>query len=53
MYRIQTLDSYDLSDQHADKGKKYSAGGGVGVLPYMGHIGICCCNEYSFQAVYM
>ena len=28
MYRIQTLDSYDLSDQHADKGRKYSTGGG-------------------------
>ena len=44
MYRIQTLDSYDLSDQrvgkaacrydlsdqHVDKGRKYSAGGGRG-----------------------
>ena len=44
MYRIQTLDSYDLSDQrvgkaackydlsdqHMDKGRKYSAGGGRG-----------------------
>ena len=28
-------------------------GRGVGVLPYIGHIGICCCNEYSFQAVYV
>ena len=34
MYRIQTLDSYDLSDQHVDKGKKYSAGGGWGTAIY-------------------
>ena len=26
-------------------------GGGVGwVLPYMGYIGICCCEGYGFQA---
>ena len=25
---------------------------GVGVLPYMGHIGVCRCEEYGFQAVY-
>ena len=41
MYRIQTLDSYDLSDQrvgkaacsydqHVDKDRKYSRGGGWG-----------------------
>ena len=23
-----------------------------GVLPYMGHIGMCCCEGYGFQAVY-
>ena len=23
-----------------------------GVLPYMGYIGICCCEGYGFQAVY-
>ena len=22
-----------------------------GVLPYMGHIGMCCCEGYGFQAV--
>ena len=22
------------------------------VLPYMGHIGMCRCKEYGFQAVY-
>ena len=27
-------------------------GGGGGVLPYMGHIGMCCCEGYDFQAVY-
>ena len=23
-----------------------------GILPYMGHIGMCCCEGYGFQAVY-
>ena len=23
-----------------------------GVLPYMGHIGMCCCEGYGFKAVY-
>ena len=27
-------------------------GGGGGVLPYMGYIGICRCEGYGFQAVY-
>ena len=26
-------------------------GGGGGLLPYMGYIGMCCCEEYDFQAV--
>ena len=26
--------------------------GGGGVLPYMGYIGMCRCEEYGFQAVY-
>ena len=26
-------------------------GGGGGVLPYMGYIGMCRCEGYSFQAV--
>ena len=25
---------------------------GGGVLPYMGYIGMCCCEWYGFQAVY-
>ena len=25
---------------------------GGGVLPYMGYIGMCCCEGYGFQAVY-
>ena len=25
---------------------------GGGVLPYMGYIGLCCCEGYGFQAVY-
>ena len=25
---------------------------GGGVLPYMGHIGMCRCEGYGFQAVY-
>ena len=24
----------------------------MGVLPYMGYIGMCCCEGYGFQAVY-
>jgi len=24
----------------------------VGALPYMGYIGMCCCEGYGFQAVY-
>ena len=27
-------------------------GGEVGVLPYMGYIGMCRCEGYGFQAVY-
>ena len=30
--------------------KELSPGGGV--LPYMGHIGMCRCEGYGFQAVY-
>ena len=26
--------------------------GGGGALPYMGHIGMCRCEGYGFQAVY-
>ena len=29
-----------------------TGGGGGGVLPYMGYIGMCCCEGYGFQAVY-
>ena len=29
-----------------------SRGGGGGVLPYMGYIGMCRCEGYGFQAVY-
>ena len=29
-----------------------SRGGGRGVLPYMGYIGMCRCGGYDFQAVY-
>ena len=27
-------------------------GRGWGVLPYMGYIGMCCCEGYGFQAVH-
>ena len=27
-------------------------GGGGGMLPYMGYIGMCRCEGYGFQAVY-
>jgi len=26
--------------------------GGGGALPYLGYIGMCCCEGYGFQAVY-
>ena len=28
------------------------SGGLGGVLPYMGHLGMCRCERYGFQAVY-
>ena len=28
-----------------------SPGGGEGLLPYMGYIGMCRCGGYDFQAV--
>ena len=30
----------------------FPPGGGGGVLPYMGYIGMCRCEGYGFQAVY-
>ena len=33
-------------------GKTIGPGGGGGVLPYMGYIGMCRCEGYGFQAVY-
>ena len=36
-----------------DVGNSLRAGVGAGgVLPYMGYIGMCCCEGYGFQAVY-
>ena len=32
--------------------KTRGGGGGVGVLPYMGYIGMCCCEGCGFQAVH-
>ena len=40
------LHSYD------DYRKVTVPGGGGGVLPYMGYIGMCRCEGYDFQAVY-
>ena len=34
------------------KAESLVGGGGGGVLPYMGYIGISSCEGYSFQAVY-
>ena len=34
------------------KGLSFPGGGGGGVLPYMGYIGMCRCEGYGFQAVY-
>ena len=39
-------------DQFKDRIHKWRPGGGGGVLPYMGHIGMCRCEGYGFQAVY-
>ena len=33
-------------------GPRPGRGGGGGVLPYMGYIGMCRCEGYGFQAVY-
>ena len=30
----------------------FTPGGGGGVLPYVGYIGMCRCEGYGFQAVY-
>ena len=38
--------SHDLLVQLAPRG------GGGGVLPYIGYIGMCRCEGYGFQAVY-
>ena len=35
-----------------DSRTQVGGGGGGGVLPYMGHIGMCRCEGYGFQAVY-
>ena len=32
--------------------EQHTWGGGGGVLPYMGYIGMCRCEGYGFQAVY-
>ena len=36
--------------QHQGNTESHKTPGGV--LPYMGHIGMCRCEGYSFQAVY-
>ena len=33
-------------------GQSYTQGEGGEALPYMGHIGMSCCEGYGFQAVY-
>ena len=59
-YRIHSLPDAGLK-QHNDNNRKCtsssngvydSRGRGGGVLPYMGHIGMCHCEGYGFQAVY-
>ena len=37
---------------HTFKKKPLTTPGGGGVLPYMGHIGVCCFEGYGFQTVY-
>ena len=42
------LDSKKIASVETSK----KMGGGGGVLPYMGYIGVCHCEGYGFQAVY-
>ena len=38
-------------ERHAQEFKTPGEGGG-GLLPYMGYIGMSCCEGYGFQAVH-
>ena len=48
MYTVQA--SWNIYPQDAFIQKELSSWGGL--LPYMGYIGMCRCEGYSFQAVY-
>ena len=39
-------------DLKTEKKSEISLSRGGGALPYMGHIGMCRCDGYGFQAVY-
>ena len=40
------------SNFHGIEIMRLTSQGGGGALPYMGHIGMCRCEGYGFQAVY-
>ena len=48
-YRAETKPNYL---KRCLQDKIHARGGGGGVLPYMGYIGMCRCEGYGFQAVY-
>ena len=41
-----------LNDGHTEDSSQVGGGGGGEELPYIGYIGMCCCEGYRFQAVY-
>ena len=43
---------FKLAMCHVEINRKIRELSPGGVLPYMGHIGICRCEGYGFQAVY-
>ena len=59
-FPIKILEQNIVLTQHSAKAntsplsekRRLSHAGGVGVLPYVGYIGMCRCEGYGFQAVY-
>ena len=45
------LNEFEIMQPHHLSTPGLDPRGGV-VLPYMGYIGMCCCEGYGFQAVY-
>ena len=49
--KAQQLLTFVFNFLHKQKVECQKSRGG-GVMPYMGHIGMCRCKGYGFQAVY-